>query len=971
MRPVFFDCSAFTSLAYSSPSNSQNKTNMTKFSSSRTRQRPHSIMATKFKAVTCLLLLLLLISSVVVIPSAATAETVSNSVDNEIQNNDDKDIKSDNSPSSSDHGESSSAAMAGGNSNNNGNVVRIASGPAPVASRKSNDDTVSTSGSGSGNNGQPSLTPISVSRVMDALEVGQGTSSAQPTANNNNSNQQNINDSSNNNNNMMSSSSSSSANNNNNNKQSPSKNEMKIIKNFKTLFTPQIEEYTLTKFDPYSFSGAPLGGWGRATRSRLASLPVRLVSDYGNSGLNLVRPTTEEVFYRGCAKFGEWIDEQEEQEGRICLLSKEKLKQLDEIVEYYEQWGMDDKLYTEVWDSTPKYHHHGDNKNEVEMIDLPGLIHFFNTLDKLYVEDGDDPWSTTGPHFTFHDAMGREFVCRAYDEGELDVYDYMDSMFNPATLYADDGVGGGYPVDGVSDDEDVKVDDKKEVNQGKDVSKKEEMDGVTEDQVATQEEKKEVVTNNDDVDVGGEEDVPQKVEVHVESFSSANADPDIMAILKQAGIHFGGDVNIEGLNIQVEMQGDNNDLSDIVRAAMQGAGINNNNNNVNVAIGSGDKEKDGSHDSSPPKDAVRLATHLSAGQILEALKKLEGLCSQLHLGWWSYEWCHEHQVRQFHVDVSADPDAIDGRKYEIQDVTGIGFYMGKTEVVNPRGMYDGNVKKGMSTTYQLDNTGKIVKSSSVVHGKKEDGEYSKPFYDRGGDMKSVMPNRLRNELQKYKIEQHRKLGNSGGIVRQQFDMGDMCEEVGINRQMSVELRCCTEDEISHWLRAKRKATDSTKEDEVPQAVLVAVQEEQTCQYRAKVCTPVLCPEAVTQAETATPIGKTLPQHGSSVGNQSGGNTEAVFHSVNENGEVTEVKIFMGTEDTLGNMNELIQMAKDGVDISKSDAFGKVMDALKVGRESKKNSDVTLGKAGVQGKSIREVLQSTLGLRPCLAKNLGW
>jgi hypothetical protein len=325
------------------------------------------------------------------------------------------------------------------------------------------------------------------------------------------------------------------------------------------------------------------------------------------------------------------------------------------------------------------------------------------------------------------------------------------------------------------------------------------------------------------------------------------------------------------------------------------------------------------------------------------------------------------------VDVSADPDAIDGRKYEIQDVTGIGFYMGKTEVVNPRGMYDGNVKKGMSTTYQLDNTGKIVKSSSVVHGKKEDGEYSKPFYDRGGDMKSVMPNRLMNELQKYKIEQHRKLGNSGGIVRQQFDMGDMCEEVGINRQMSVELRCCTEDEISHWLSAKRKATDSTKEDEVPQAVLVAVQEEQTCQYRAKVCTPVLCPEAVTQAGTATPIGKTVPQHVSNNGNQLGGDTDAstVFHSVNENGEVTEVKIFMGTDDTLGNMNELIQMAKDGVDISKSDAFGKVMDALKVGRESKKNSDVTLGKAGVQGKSIREVLQSTLGLRPCLAKNLGW
>ena len=36
------------------------------------------------------------------------------------------------------------------------------------------------------------------------------------------------------------------------------------------------------KFDPFRFSGAPLGGWGRATRSRLATLPLRLV--VGNDG---------------------------------------------------------------------------------------------------------------------------------------------------------------------------------------------------------------------------------------------------------------------------------------------------------------------------------------------------------------------------------------------------------------------------------------------------------------------------------------------------------------------------------------------------------------------------------------------------------------------------------------------------------------------------------------------------------------
>ena len=49
---------------------------------------------------------------------------------------------------------------------------------------------------------------------------------------------------------------------------------------------------------------------------------------------------------------------------RRCVTGR---KQLDEIVEYYEQWGMDDKLYTEVWDSTPKYHHGDNNVNNEEV----------------------------------------------------------------------------------------------------------------------------------------------------------------------------------------------------------------------------------------------------------------------------------------------------------------------------------------------------------------------------------------------------------------------------------------------------------------------------------------------------------------------------------------------------------------------------------------------------------------------------
>ena len=35
---------------------------------------------------------------------------------------------------------------------------------------------------------------------------------------------------------------------------------------------------------------------------------------------------------------------------------------------------------------------------------------------------------------------------------------------------------------------------------------------------------------------------------------------------------------------------------------------------------------------------------------VDPLASLEGRCDTLSLGWWSYEWCHRDQIRQFHID---------------------------------------------------------------------------------------------------------------------------------------------------------------------------------------------------------------------------------------------------------------------------------------------------------------------------------
>ncbi len=57
------------------------------------------------------------------------------------------------------------------------------------------------------------------------------------------------------------------------------------------LFNSHQEEYNPWKFDPKSIYGTPYGGYGRATKSRLASLPLRLVAgsfgdDYSDSVLD-------------------------------------------------------------------------------------------------------------------------------------------------------------------------------------------------------------------------------------------------------------------------------------------------------------------------------------------------------------------------------------------------------------------------------------------------------------------------------------------------------------------------------------------------------------------------------------------------------------------------------------------------------------------------------------------------------------
>ena len=180
------------------------------------------------------------------------------------------------------------------------------------------------------------------------------------------------------------------------------------------------------------------------------------------------------------------------------------------------------------------------------------------------------------------------------------------------------------------------------------------------------------------------------------------------------------------------------------------------------------------------------------------LGKLEGICSQHHTGWWSYEWCNEKQVSQFHVHVAQVVQEDESKvvrhvekKMEIQDVMTVG--------------------KFKQRAVRIEDDERITKGARKI------------IVDQGED-------NAEKEL-------------SGMIiVTDTFDSGDWCEEFGVFRQVQVDIRCCPE------LQEKSTATASAKDKNSPipgKAVLRNVHENHRhkCTYNTLVCTPLLCAEA--------------------------------------------------------------------------------------------------------------------------------
>ena len=175
----------------------------------------------------------------------------------------------------------------------------------------------------------------------------------------------------------------------------------------------------------------------------------------------------------------------------------------------------------------------------------------------------------------------------------------------------------------------------------------------------------------------------------------------------------------------------------------------------------------------------------AVAEVNRRLQQMNGMCAQVHQGWWSYEWCHHDVVTQFHVQMSLTAMMLS--EIEIQDITKLGsFSERKTQIINYRDK-DGNTLP--------DNK---IKSNAYAEGERE--------------------------------------------IARVFDMytnGDICPETEKPRQTQVVLRCCSQRLMNKHkggvlLNGKPFVTDlmalhSISED--PDTV---------CAYNVTVCTPLLC-----------------------------------------------------------------------------------------------------------------------------------
>jgi Glucosidase II beta subunit-like protein len=193
----------------------------------------------------------------------------------------------------------------------------------------------------------------------------------------------------------------------------------------------------------------------------------------------------------------------------------------------------------------------------------------------------------------------------------------------------------------------------------------------------------------------------------------------------------------------------------------------------------------GQQDSSIP--LAKMDRIMFAQEIQKRLSRLSGLCAQIHPDWWSYEWCYDKKVTQFHINMES---VQTGKSFDIQleDITSLGIYSER----------------------------RII-----------------PFLE---DIKPADPNAVEGlDFAEGRTELAR--------VKDTFINGDICPDTGRPRVTESTLRCCSERILS---KSKGGVLKNGKPVATDVVTIVHTTEwsEAVCHYNITLCTPLLCDDTV-------------------------------------------------------------------------------------------------------------------------------
>ena len=195
-------------------------------------------------------------------------------------------------------------------------------------------------------------------------------------------------------------------------------------------------------------------------------------------------------------------------------------------------------------------------------------------------------------------------------------------------------------------------------------------------------------------------------------------------------------------------------------------------------------------------------------KVQDNLSKLKGMCAHFHQGWWSYEWCFEGKVIQFHVKLNKN------KHVTIEDTTGLGEFNGKS----------------MTEVYSLDSSSPSEQAEETVETLHSDVVVEERFF---------------------------------------HDEGELCPQTGRPRETEAVLRCCPPLKSS---RKKNTVFHYGNPVETDLVYLENVEELQVCSYTMTLCTPLLCHDQLLQegqtslleAPKPPPVGP--PPHATNIEN---------------------------------------------------------------------------------------------------------